>query len=150
VADMTGTDNRVELTDLDVIARYSLAVRTATADRDELIAALRSDLEWLQGARLRRATPAPTPAAAAPEGEDGATAPRRAQSGKASSAKRPSAAKQAVPAKKAAATKAAPAKKATAKKAAAKAVDRSGSTKRTTTVKWAESPRRAAKSGRRR
>ena len=51
---MTGTDSRVELTDLDVISRYSLAVRMATADRDELIVALRSDLEWLQGGRSRR------------------------------------------------------------------------------------------------
>ena len=41
-------DERIELTDLDVIARYSLAVRAATADRDDLIAALRSDLEWLE------------------------------------------------------------------------------------------------------
>ncbi|MDT5036713.1 MAG: hypothetical protein QOE03_1898, partial [Micromonosporaceae bacterium] len=51
---MAETSNRVELTDLDVIARYSLAVRAATADRDELIAALRSDLDWLQGGRNRR------------------------------------------------------------------------------------------------
>jgi hypothetical protein len=43
--------NRVELTELDVITRYSLAVRAATADRDELIAALRSDLAWLENGR---------------------------------------------------------------------------------------------------
>ena len=42
---MADTDDRVELTDLDVIARYSLAVRAATADRHELIATLRADLE---------------------------------------------------------------------------------------------------------
>ena len=41
-------DERIELTDLDVIARYSLAVRAATADRGDLIATLRSDLEWLE------------------------------------------------------------------------------------------------------
>jgi hypothetical protein len=51
---------RVQLTDLDVISRYSLAVRTATADRDELIAALEADLAWLRGGRARttRKTPA--------------------------------------------------------------------------------------------
>ncbi|HVA61762.1 MAG TPA: hypothetical protein VNG13_14685 [Mycobacteriales bacterium] len=41
--------DRVQLTDLDVISRYSLAVRTATADRAELIAALEADLGWLRG-----------------------------------------------------------------------------------------------------
>ncbi len=59
MADVTG--DRVELTDLDVIARYSLAVRAATADRAELIAALRSDLAWLENGRRsaapRRAAP---------------------------------------------------------------------------------------------
>jgi hypothetical protein len=49
-------DDRVELTELDVITRYSLAVRSATADRGELIAALRSDLAWLEGGRSRRPT----------------------------------------------------------------------------------------------
>jgi hypothetical protein len=60
------TRNRVELTELDVITRYSLAVRSATADRDELIAVLRADLDWLQDARrpsARRAAPARTTAA---------------------------------------------------------------------------------------
>jgi hypothetical protein len=45
------SDDRIDLTDLDVIARYSLAVRAATAPRDEVIAALRADLEWLEGPR---------------------------------------------------------------------------------------------------
>jgi hypothetical protein len=50
-------DDRVELTELDVITRFSLAVRTATADRAELIAALRDDLAWLEAGRSgRRAT----------------------------------------------------------------------------------------------
>src|SRR3954447_13408339 len=49
-------DDRVELTELDVITRYSLAVRTATADREELIAALRDDLAWLESGRNRRRT----------------------------------------------------------------------------------------------
>lgn len=46
----------VQLTDLDVIARYSIAVRSATADRDELIAALRADLSWLEHGRSRTST----------------------------------------------------------------------------------------------
>jgi hypothetical protein len=46
----------VQLTDLDVITRYSIAVRKATADRDELIETLRSDLSWLERG-LRRTRP---------------------------------------------------------------------------------------------
>src|SRR5438874_1135685 len=86
VARMAETDDRVELTDLDVIARYSLAVRTATADRNELIAALRSDLDWLEGSSRRRA-PQAEPRRAAPPAP--ATTP-------------PPRAKRAQPAKKAA------------------------------------------------
>jgi hypothetical protein len=45
----------VQLTDLDIIARYSIAVRAASADRDELIYTLRSDLAWLErGYRVAR------------------------------------------------------------------------------------------------
>lgn len=40
----------VQLPDLEVIRRYSLAVRSGTAPRDELIAALEADLAWLTGA----------------------------------------------------------------------------------------------------
>ena len=47
----------VQLPDLEVISRYSLAVRAATAPREEVVAALRADLEWL--------TSGATPAAAA-------------------------------------------------------------------------------------
>jgi hypothetical protein len=54
---MAEPGDRVELTELDVITRYSLAVRTGSADRDELIATLRADLDWLEGGRRRR-TPA--------------------------------------------------------------------------------------------
>jgi len=65
---MSETDDRVDLTDLDVFARYSLAVRAATADRAELIAALRSDLAWLERdsrpAPTRQRTTAPRPAPA--------------------------------------------------------------------------------------
>jgi len=50
------TDDSVELTELDVITRFSLAVRTATAPRDELIAVLRDDLRWLEGGRSSRRT----------------------------------------------------------------------------------------------
>lgn len=38
----------VQLTDLHVIQRFSLAVRGATADRAEVLAALRADVAWLQ------------------------------------------------------------------------------------------------------
>lgn len=50
--------DQVQLTDLDVIARYSIAVRSASADRDELIEALRGDLAWLERGRARTAPPA--------------------------------------------------------------------------------------------
>ena len=62
-------DDRVELTELDVITRYSLAVRTATADRAELIAAMRDDLAWLEAGRSRRrpATKGSTGKKATPE-----------------------------------------------------------------------------------
>ena len=50
---MAEPGDRVDLTELDVITRYSLAVRAATADRSELIAVLRADLEWLEGGRRR-------------------------------------------------------------------------------------------------
>jgi hypothetical protein len=63
---MAETDDRVDLTDLDVISRYSLAVRTATADRDELIRTLRADLDWLEGSRRRRTTTDSLPARSAP------------------------------------------------------------------------------------
>jgi hypothetical protein len=56
----------VQLTDLDVITRYSIAVRTATADRGELIETLRADLSWLERGH-RRAYPAETPDAALAE-----------------------------------------------------------------------------------
>jgi hypothetical protein len=45
----------VQLTDLEVIQRYSLAVRGATASREELVAALQADLDWLTGGRRRSA-----------------------------------------------------------------------------------------------
>ena len=50
---MADSSDRIELTDLDVISRYSLAVRSATAPLDEVVAALRSDLTWLEGLQKR-------------------------------------------------------------------------------------------------
>jgi hypothetical protein len=41
----------VQLADLEVLQRYSLAVRTERAPRDELVAALEADLAWLVGGR---------------------------------------------------------------------------------------------------
>jgi hypothetical protein len=44
----------VALTDLEIIQRYSLAVRQASADRSELVAALKADLAWLEGRRAAK------------------------------------------------------------------------------------------------
>ncbi|HVT65249.1 MAG TPA: hypothetical protein VHD81_08845 [Mycobacteriales bacterium] len=60
----------IQLTDLDVIARYSIAVRSATADRDELLETLRADVAWLERGRSRTSTSAFRSADA--EAEDGA------------------------------------------------------------------------------
>ena len=43
----------VPLTDLEVIQRYSLAVRGATASRADLVQTLSSDLAWLTGRAVR-------------------------------------------------------------------------------------------------
>ena len=48
----------VRLTDLEVIQRYSIAVRGETAERDELIEALRADLAFLEDGRRAAAKPA--------------------------------------------------------------------------------------------
>jgi hypothetical protein len=80
----------VQLTDLDVIAKYSIAVRSATADRDELIAALRADLSWLEHGRTRSATSFRSSAAA----EDAAEA-AEAEAPRASGVARPAAKKTA-------------------------------------------------------
>lgn len=42
-------DDAVQLTDLEVIQQFSLAVRGATAPRDTVIRALETDLAWLRG-----------------------------------------------------------------------------------------------------
>lgn len=74
----------VSLTDLEVIQRYSLAVRGATAPRADLVAALQADLAWLTGRRVRlegdavdEGDPTPRPAAyrVVPGGQAGGAAP---------------------------------------------------------------------------
>ena len=116
---MAESDERVELTDLDVITRYSLAVRAATADRAELIATLRADLAWLEGGR--RNAPAEPPAR-----------PARPAAVAKAPAKRP--ATKAAPVRKAPVRKApartVAAKKVVAKKSAKKVVKRSGPARR--------------------
>ena len=98
----------VPLPDLQVIQRYSLAVRGATAPRADLIAALEADLAWLTGTARRRTTPAVKAAPVTTPPAPAATKP---------TASKPTASKPAAkaPAKKAAAKK--PASKAPAKKA---------------------------------
>jgi hypothetical protein len=46
-----GMGDEVQLTDLQVIQQFSLAVRGATADRAQVLAALQADLEYLTGAK---------------------------------------------------------------------------------------------------
>lgn len=41
-------EDPVALTDLEFVQRFSLAVRTATAERAELARILQADLAWLQ------------------------------------------------------------------------------------------------------
>lgn len=92
----------VQLTDLEVIQRYSLAVRGATASRAELVQALESDLDWLTGSG-RRSNHAFTEDehSFADEQYEPAEAPPRPSPGP---TRRPSA--KAAPARRAAATKA--------------------------------------------
>lgn len=58
-------DDDVQLTDLEVIQQFSLAVRGATAPRAQVIAALESDLAYLRGARTAEPVKAPAKKAAA-------------------------------------------------------------------------------------
>jgi hypothetical protein len=83
-------DDDVQLTDLEVIQRYSLAVRGASASRAELVAALQADLAWLQEGRRSSAAAAkaaPAKAKAAPA-KAAAKAPARSGAAKSSPAKR--------------------------------------------------------------
>jgi hypothetical protein len=49
----------VQLPDLEVIQRYSLAVRGETAPRADVIAALQADLDWLKSGTGRTAAKSP-------------------------------------------------------------------------------------------
>ena len=73
----------VQLTDLQVIQRYSLAVRSATAPREELMAFLQADLDWLRDGRR-------TPAGSRPRTRPGTTPSRAARATAAAPAVRPS------------------------------------------------------------
>ncbi|MGZ6793677.1 MAG: hypothetical protein ACXVFV_12030 [Mycobacteriales bacterium] len=55
-------DDDVQLTDLEVIQRFSLAVRGATASRAEVVAALEADLAHLGAAPSLRAAARPAAA----------------------------------------------------------------------------------------
>lgn len=71
-------DDDVQLTDLEVIQQFSLAVRGVSAPRDVVIAALQSDLDYLIGPRRRTAAPAPaTVPARTPAVRTGRAAPGR-------------------------------------------------------------------------
>ena len=61
-------ENDVQLTDLEVIQQFSLAVRGATAPRDQVIAALESDLAYLRAPAKATSTnkPAGKPTSKAP------------------------------------------------------------------------------------
>jgi hypothetical protein len=52
----------VRLTDLEVIQRYSIAVRGETADRAELIETLRADLAFLEKPAARKPAAKKAPA----------------------------------------------------------------------------------------
>jgi hypothetical protein len=82
----------VRLTDLEVIQRYSIAVRGEMADREELVAALRADLAWLDGGRRARTAPA-APKPAKPVVKK--PAPAKPVAKKAAPAKKPAPAKKA-------------------------------------------------------
>jgi outer membrane biosynthesis protein TonB len=113
----------VNLPDLQVIQRYSLAVRGSTAPRTDVVSALQADLAWLTSDGSRRRTTSvaePIP----PDVEVGVTEPGTAPVKKAAvQAPRKTPAPK-PPAKQSAARKAAPpkpaAKKAAVKKAAVK------------------------------
>jgi hypothetical protein len=75
-------DDNVQLTDLEVIQQFSLAVRGASAPREQVIAALEADLAWLNGSP-RTAAPAKAPARPAKAAVKRAPAAKRAPAKKA-------------------------------------------------------------------
>ncbi len=58
-ADGVGDEAPVDLTDLETIRRFSLAVRQPTASRADLVAALSADLERLGAAQPPKGRPRP-------------------------------------------------------------------------------------------
>jgi hypothetical protein len=106
-------EDDVQLTDLELIQRWSLAVRTATADRADVIAALRADLAWLEGRRSARRPSASSDGADVDEDSSDEPPVRRRPRTAATPAR------TAAPARKPTANKTS-AKKASAKKASAK------------------------------
>jgi hypothetical protein len=85
-------DDDVQLTDLEVIQQFSLAVRGASAPRAQVVAALEADLAYLNGARRRTAPDKPAePAAARPPvvKPPTAKAPAKAPAKKAAAKKAP-------------------------------------------------------------
>lgn len=86
--------NDVQLPDLQVIQRYSLAVRGASAPRADVIAALQADLAWLSAGRDKPAASASgtsAPGTSAP----GMSAPAATAPAKKAAAKRAPAKKSA-------------------------------------------------------
>ena len=67
----------VQLPDLEVIQRFSLAVRGATAPRAEVVAALQADLAWLTSGGSRPEPPAPAPARATKAASAASAPPRK-------------------------------------------------------------------------
>jgi DNA-binding protein HU-beta len=95
--------DEVQLPDLQVIQRYSLAVRGATAPVADVVAALQADLAWLTaGARRTPTTTRPATSAPAPEPVP-ATVKRAPVPVKKAAAKKLAAKRTPVPVKKAAA-----------------------------------------------
>jgi hypothetical protein len=71
-------DDDVQLTDLEVIQRFSLAVRGATASRADVLEALEADLAWLRGSGRASAASAAKEPAKAPVKKAAAKAPAKA------------------------------------------------------------------------
>jgi hypothetical protein len=80
---MAHDNDPIDLTDLEVISRFSLALRRSTASRADVVAALEADLTALTGGRRtasKVAAPAPAkaaPATVAPPAKTAAKAPAK-------------------------------------------------------------------------
>jgi hypothetical protein len=86
-------DDDVQLTDLEVIQRYSLAVRGPSASRADIVAALQADLDWLRSGRPAKGSkPAAGAAAKAPaKAAAKAEAPAATRAARSAPAKAPAA-----------------------------------------------------------